>query len=182
MEQHYESSLNELVECLSEVYSNLGIHLDRVQLSPRYQSGVIPTGARGRPRFDVNADQLEYLESLSFSWTDIASMLGVSRMTIYRRRLEYGMLQEGRDIEEEELMVLLQEMRAEFPEMGEIMVHGRLRALGYKVTRERLRTAIRETDPINTALRAATGPITRRSYNVPGPNSLWHIGMLSILY
>ena len=148
-----------------------------MQLSPCYQSGVIQTGARGRPRFDINADQLEYLESLSFSWIDIASMFGVSRMTIYRRGLEYGMIQ---DIEDEELMVLLQEMRAEFHEMREVMVRGQLRALGYKVTRERLRTIIRATDP--TALRATTGPIARRLYNVPGPNSLWYIGMLSILY
>lgn len=67
-------------------------------------------------------------------------------------------------------------MRSEFPEMGEVMVLGRLQSLGYKVTRDRVRRAIHESDPINTALRAITGPLVRRVYNVPGPNSLWHVG------
>ena len=47
---------------------------------------------RGRPSFVVSRQQLECLWSLSFTWSDIASLLGVSRMTIYRRREEYGML------------------------------------------------------------------------------------------
>ena len=39
---------------------------------------------RGRPRFDISKEQLLYLYSFSFSWSDIAKVLGVSRMTIYR--------------------------------------------------------------------------------------------------
>ena len=39
---------------------------------------------RGRPQFQVNKLQMEYLSSLSFKWTEIASILGVSRMTLYR--------------------------------------------------------------------------------------------------
>jgi hypothetical protein len=52
---------------------------------------------------------------------------------------------------------------------------GRIRAMGYKVTRERLRQAIRQIDPMYTALRWRGGLITRRPYAVAGPNSLWHI-------
>lgn len=176
--QYYESMLDELLECLREVYGNIESQFDQVVSSPdySYHSSIVNSGGRGRPKFDITLDQLEYLRSLSFSWKEIASMLGVSRMTIYRRRLEYGMLQDGRSIEDDELLVLLREMRSEFPDMGEVMVRGRLRALGYKVTRHKLRSAIRETDPINTTLRAYTGPVFRRTYNVPGPNSLWHIG------
>lgn len=44
------------------------------------------------------------------------------------------------------------EMRQQFPNMGESMVIGRLRAMGYSVTRDHVRQAIRETDPLNTAL------------------------------
>ena len=43
----------------------------------------------GHPRFDVTVEQLEYLSSLSFTWAKIAQLLGISRMTLYRKRLEY---------------------------------------------------------------------------------------------
>ncbi len=76
----------------------------------------------------------------------------------------------------QDLVNLLRQMRADHPYFGEVMVLGRLRSLGYSVCRHQVRRAIRETDPINTALRATTGPLTRRVYSVPGPNSLWHIG------
>ena len=36
----------------------------------------------GRPRFEITRAQLDYLRSLSFSWTEIAHLLGVSRMTL----------------------------------------------------------------------------------------------------
>ena len=54
---------------------------------------------------------------------------------------------------------------------------GRLRAMGYYVTRWRLRQVINATDPINRALRWGSNLHVRRPYSVPGPNSLWHIGM-----
>ena len=41
-------------------------------------------GGPGRPRFDVSKEQLEYLSLLSFKWNEIAVLLGVSRMTVYR--------------------------------------------------------------------------------------------------
>lgn len=73
--------------------------------------------------------------------------------------------------------MLLNAMRSEYPDIGEVMVLGRLRSLGYSVCRDRVRRGIRQTDPINTALRATTGLVGRRVYSVPGPNSLWHMGM-----
>lgn len=141
-----------------------------------YRSSTVRNGHRGRPRFEVTVDQLEYLVSLSFSWTCIAQILGISRMTLYRRRVQFGMLRRGQIITDSELLALLQQMRREFPTLGEVMVLGRLRSLGYRVLRDQVRKAIRETDPINTALRAITGPTARRVYSVPGPNSLWHMG------
>ena len=44
---------------------------------------MVSSGGQGRPRFDVARQQLEYLSSLSFSWSEIAALLGVSRTTIY---------------------------------------------------------------------------------------------------
>lgn len=174
--QYYKTSLDELIGSLNELHSYLDSRLDSAMSAP-YTSSTVQTGARGRPRFDITVDQLEYLASMSFSWTEIARMLGISRMTLFRRRIQFGMIQQGRSISDNDLTVLLQEMREEFPYMGEVMVLGRLRALGYAVSRDRVRRAIRVTDPINTSLRATTGPAARRIYSVPGPNSLWHMGM-----
>ena len=101
-----------------------------------------------QPRFDISREQLQYLHSMSFTWVQISELLGVSRMTIYRRRQDYGM---GNDPSEDitnELREVLQEMRRELPSLGQTMVWGRL----FKVTLARVREAMRVSDPINTAL------------------------------
>lgn len=175
---HYGTSISEFLLRLSGVYTEIDRSLDNYlsRSAAAYQPSTLLTGRRGRPRFEITANQLVYLTSLSFTWKKIASMLSISRMTLYRRRVEFGMVHHGRDIRDGYLVLLVQEMRSEFPEMGEVMVLGRLQSLGYSVIRDRVRRAIHETDPINTALRAITGPLVRRVYSVPGPNSLWHVG------
>ena len=51
-----------------------------------------------------------------------------------------------------------------------------------RCSRDTLRRAIHDKDPINTSLRW-NAKIVRRSFSVPGPNSLWHIGnVLNIIY
>ncbi len=181
--EHYRMSTGELLSNLGQVYSEVDNTLDTCLSRPTmaYQCGRVESGQRGRPKFCVTADQLSYLASLSFTWTHIAKMLGISRMTLYRRRVEFGMAaHEGQVIRDSQLWRLVREMRSEFPEMGEVLVLGRLRSLGYHVLRDRVRRAIRATDPINTALRATAAPLSRRVYSVPGPNSLWHIGKLNV--
>lgn len=134
-----------LNQVYTETDSSLDSYLSHSSVTA-YQSNTVQSGRRGRPRFNITANQLSYLTSLSFTWVQIARMLGISRMTLYRRRIEFGMLRPGRTIRDDELLRLLQEMRVEFPDMGEVMVIGRLRALGYVVIRDRVRGAIRETD------------------------------------
>ena len=175
---HYRQKVDELLQSLSQVHTDIDKMLDNYlsDSTVAYQSHTVRSGQRGRPRFDITESQLQYLTSLSFTWKQIAKMLGISRVTLYRRRVEFGMLHQGQAVGDEELLHLLEEMRHQYPEMGEVMVLGRLRALGYSVSRDRVRSAIRETDPLNTALRATAGQLARRIYNVPGPNSLWHAG------
>ncbi len=72
---------------------------------------------------------------------------------------------------------VLKEVRREHPNFGEKMMIGQLRYIGFSVSRARVREAIRETDLINTALRWQGVKASRKRYSVPGPNSLWHIGM-----
>ena len=65
----YQSTILELLQCMRSLHQkwtqNKGI-IDATAPNLAYQ------------------DQLEYLASLSFSWNEIASLFGVSRMTIYK--------------------------------------------------------------------------------------------------
>ena len=180
----YRGQLEELVLCLQQIaveWQSLKDTLDANELSPdTYRVTAVPTGSRGRPRFQITQEQLEYLHSLSFSWSDISDMLGVSRMTIYRYRRDFNMVSETRQtLSDHQLRVIITELRSEVPTIGETMVMGHLRAHGYSVTRERMRQAIHATDPINTSLRWRGNLSHRRPYSVPGPNSLWHLGKYS---
>ena len=75
---------------------------------------------------------------------------------------------------------VVQQLKREFPSMGETMLWGQLRTMAFKVTHSRIRHALREADPMYTALRWR-GELTRRQpYSVPGPNSLWHIGKYTL--
>lgn len=177
-------SLNELLDLLPQLANKWEEHSRTMELSSlasRYPLPVHHTSHRGRPRLNITQDQLEYLRSLSFLWSDISRMLGVSRMTIYRRRIQYNMILEpSRLVSDGELMEVVCQVRQELPDLGQSMLAGRLRGMGLHVTRDRIREAVRRSDPLNTALRWHSVTI-RRPYSVPGPNSLWHIGMFIMI-
>ena len=172
------ASLLEISQSLSQRSEARIDHIRASRAAYAYQSDTVGDGRRGRPRFDVSKDQLEYLSSLSFTWTEIASLLGVSRMTVYRRRRELNVLNQGEDISDAQLHSVVREIQVRSPNMGEVMILGQLRAQQYAVTRDRVRRVMRDLDPLNVSLRSPRGLTTRRPYSVPGPNSLWHIGML----
>ena len=91
---------------------------------------------------------LNHLRSLAFTWSEIASIIGVSRVTLYR---EYGMLDDPSELlTDDQLQQKLRQMRQVYPQFGESMD---LRSLGFRVSRERLRNAVHVTDPINRVLR-----------------------------
>lgn len=72
-------------------------NLDRISTRETHASTIQPPlvrSSRGRPRFDITREQLVYLASMSFTWMGIANLLGVSRMTIYRRRVEYSLTED----------------------------------------------------------------------------------------
>ena len=76
-----------------------------------------PAEGRGRPHHVITQEQLEYLRAMKFSWTQISRLLGVSRMTVYRRRRDLGILQsdDGSSISDSSLSSLLQHIRREMP-------------------------------------------------------------------
>ena len=86
--EEYRTNIDSLVECLRCVYDKWLKYEDIVSIRAerfayQYQVGATVQG-RGRPRFDITKEQLLHLSSLNFTWSEIASLLGVSRMTVYR--------------------------------------------------------------------------------------------------
>ena len=93
LDESGEQSLQECVTSISQLVRDLRIvqqkweqyvaHVDcpGQVFHPDTRSS---SGRRGRPRFVIEKSQIEYLASLSFKWTEIACILGISRMTLYR--------------------------------------------------------------------------------------------------
>ena len=85
----YQPILKDLLQCLEALSVQWSEYCDQVgrpDILRAYCVHVDDVNGRGRPRLCVT---LEYLTSLSFTWSEIASVLGVSRMTLYVR-MEYG--------------------------------------------------------------------------------------------
>ena len=80
-------------------------------------------------------------------------------------------------INDEDLKGTIQELQQLQPYCGVSMVWGNPRARGIKVTRERVRCMLRSMDSLGRVMRCFPGSVRRQPYSVPGPNSLWHIGI-----
>ena len=64
-------------------------------------------------------------------------------------------------------------VKQDMPEIGYNM-RGVLRSRGIYVSIPRIQQCISDIDPINTAMRWAA-PTSRRQYEVPYPNYIWHV-------
>ena len=135
------------------------------------------TGRAGRPSFQIPQEMLEDLRGFGFSWQKIADILGVSRWTIYRRVQEYGL----RSMSDFSLMsdgeldnIISEYMNQHGKTTGQSYITGYLRSKGLRVQRSRVRQSMARLDPENAALRWGA-VVTRRTYLVPWPNSLWHL-------
>lgn len=73
---------------------------------------------------------------------------------------------------DEELDNLVVHLRSHYRRAGISMLDGMLRRLGHHVQRERIRQSLTRIDPVQRVFERIR--IRRRTYSVPGPNSLWH--------
>ena len=98
------------------------------------------SGEPGRPRILIESEQIVYLRDLGFSWNKIADIFGVSRMTLFRRRREYGFSNESQhtDISHLQLCRLVESIKEDMPDIGERMLNGTLRSKGVVVLRQKL--------------------------------------------
>ena len=111
------------------------------------------TGKRGRPKLLVDSEQLEFLRDMQLSWTEIARLFGISRMTLYSRRVELGLTENYSFISDSDLVGAVSSIKGNMPHAGERMIQGILHSRGIRIQRWRVRDTIHEVDPINTPLR-----------------------------
>ena len=144
--------------------------------STSYHCKVESTGERGRSRFVITRDQLEYLLASDFSVSRIALLLGVSPSTIRRRMAQFRISVSDTYIvvSDEQLCEEIRDVKTNHPNSGYRAVWSQLRSKGIKVPVHRVRLLCLRIDPVGVATRWMS-TIERRTYRVAGPNSLWHI-------
>ena len=173
--------LEELATIMAELNENLCL-LYREKSSNTAVCSEIPltfecSASVGRPRCQISKELLEELRGLGFTWTQIANMFGVSRWTISRRVQEYGLqnLQRYSVITDEEIDDMIKSYISRHGSTtGEPFMSGYFRSKGFFIQRQRIRASLNRVDPRHTVLRWGA-LVSRRSYHVPWPNSLWHI-------
>lgn len=167
-----------LLPCLLQAQQILSLIDKNEDIYCRISPPLVKTGFKGRPKFDISLEQLEYLLDNGFKVTDIATMLCVCEKTVHRRLEENGMSVRGTyaKITDQELDATVKNILQEFPNSGYKSMHGHLLSRGLKVQEYRTREAMRRSDPEGTVVRALQIRVThRRSYSVRAPLSLWHM-------
>jgi len=107
-------------------FYNLSIH-SRVFARSRdlIMATGVGNGLPGRPEKFVEREQLEYLRSLRFTWSETASLLGVSSKTLQRKAKEWN-ISTYSSISDDCLDEMVQQIGSRFPTSGEVMIRGHL--------------------------------------------------------
>ena len=115
------------------------------------------------------------LRLLGHSWVKVAQLLCVSRSTLYRRLHDHGISPDDySDLSISQLDEIVQNIKADHPNDGEVLLKGHLLRLGLKVRRSDLRASIHRIDHERTIERRSH-TINRRTYMVAAPNAMWHV-------
>ena len=176
-----KETLDNLSSAFSDVLSTMQQCSSMTSMSPTTEEkNALPkvkSGEPGRPAFDISSELLEDLLGLGFSHTKISEMLGVSRWTISRRVRDYGLqdFSEFSKLSDNELDKIVEDFILQHGmTCGQVYIAGYIRSLGLRVQRSRIRKCMARLDPQNNALRWGV-VVSRRVYQVPRPNSLWHL-------
>jgi len=129
----------------------------------------------GRPAAVVDIEDIEFLRSLRFSFTKIASILRLSRSTLYRKIEDEGVSFETySNVSDQTLDNIVAEIKRKHPNDGERLLMGHLGSQDIVLPRARVRASIHRIDPEGTAARRSLA-VRRRVYHAQGPNYVWHI-------
>lgn len=183
----------EMINALDQAHHQ---SLDPPSMPPPILTHHPRTGRPGRPRTEIDPSFLA--TALTHRGpTVIGRVAGCSSRTIRRRALEQQLVQPGlpvlRDhvqadghittihtsttpptsnLSDEELDTLVASTLQAFPQFGRSMLRGSLKAAGYRVPMRRIHDSYMRVHGAPGVFGQRT--IHRKSYSVPGANSLWH--------
>ncbi|KAK0138682.1 hypothetical protein N1851_024773 [Merluccius polli] len=133
------------------------------------------TSLRSDEHTSISKEDIEGLLLLGTTLSEVASVLRISRPTLYKLMRVYNLRStKFCNISDEELDATICEIKAEHPHVGEVMLNGHLRARNIVVQRRRLRDSVQRVDGAGVESRRTT-TIQRRVYTVRCPNYIWHI-------
>nr|XP_054600126.1 uncharacterized protein LOC129164370 [Nothobranchius furzeri]XP_054600127.1 uncharacterized protein LOC129164370 [Nothobranchius furzeri] len=138
----------------------------------------VAVGNLGRPRLEIQSDDLKHLLSTALPLEHLAQLYGVSRRTLNRRMKEHGLSVRGcySKISDDELDVLVRSIKSRMPHAGFRLMKGELLARGHRVQWHRVQAVMHRVDGAGILARMIQlGFVARRSYCVPAPLSLVHI-------
>lgn len=174
----YNSVSDHLVGIVRDAKDLLQSLVHEYEAPNSYRTEQISSGGRGRPKFDVSRDQLEFLLERGFSVPDVAHMLGLSVRTTERRLQEFNISsrQFFTIIDDQTLDRTIEDVLRSFPSYGYRRMTGALLSNGIKVQQVRIRESMRRVNPDGILLRALTiNTVQRRKYQVYAPLALWHV-------
>ena len=121
-----------IVNYLRQVRDSLSSHNP---CSSAHMAERLFTGQRGRPKYILPQEQVEFLVERRFSVPQMSKLLGVSSRTVERRMSEYGLSirQTYSAINDNELDDLLRRILREFPNVGYKRMTGLLFARGIRL-------------------------------------------------
>ena len=92
-----EDSLAVLVRKMSDI-------LNASCFCPKERSQLaLSASTGGRPAYNITKEMIEQLRETEMNWTSIATCLGISVQTLYRRRIEFGVENNFTEITDEEI-------------------------------------------------------------------------------
>ena len=133
----------------------------------------------GRPRADINYDEVIQLVDLGHDWTFIANRFGVCRKTIRRWCIANNFVKLGNaDFSDDELDIVVRNFLVDHPNIGLVYTMAHIHSsTNYRPTRERVQQSIERVDPegLENRRNVSQRKIIRRIYDVMGPHHLWHM-------
>ena len=106
-----------------------------------YSVAQVYTGERGRPKFNISQDQLQFLVERGFTIPDISHMLNVRVRTVERRLHDFGLstTENYSLIDDQSLDRVIQGILRDFPSFGYRQMTGALASRDIKVQQVRIR-------------------------------------------
>ncbi|KAG6846426.1 hypothetical protein H0H93_014019 [Arthromyces matolae] len=128
-----------------------------------------PAGGYGRPRYNIDLERAVELHSLGISWGDVASSMGVDRVTLYRHIRAAGLSEvvsgQYTNIDDEDLDVHVSSISQQHPLAGCRIVQGHLMSRGIQVSVQRAMESLRRVDAIGVALRLVFSTLSPQHFS-----------------